>query len=409
MELSVYLARQPIFDAKGVIVAYELLYRDTDENRTQVIDNLHATARVLVNALNYIGLNTLTRGKIAFIKVDDKTLADDIILSIPPPHFVLEILESSRIDDPLLKRVTYLKNRGYRFALNLYSEEAQENPKYKPLLDLVDFVKVDLQQSDPVAAMKRLRSYPIECIAEKIEDDEQFEAAKKAGFHLYQGYLFAKPHILKKERVDPDSSSILELIYLLKTNAAMEQIIAHFNASPYLTVNLLKFIRLREGLTPEAIASVEQALILIGRERLAGWLELLAYAYGDREHEGEEYAKNLSQQAKQRACLMESVAKRTSKSSKFVEAAYMTGLLSMSEALFQDGFESLTKQMHIDKNIADALVKRNGDLGQLLELAIAVEQDNLNKINSILGQIYLSQEALNQCMVESYRNSSAAV
>ena len=406
MELSVYLGRQPIFDLKGHIVAYELLYRDTDQNSTTVTDNLHATARVLVNALNYIGLNTLTKGHIAFIKVDDKTLRDDIIDSVSPTHFVLEVLESSHVDEALLRRIASLKTKGYRFALNYYSDDQTFLSKFEAMLKLVDFVKVDLQQSDPEDVMRKLKGYNLECIAEKIEDEAQYETAKNAGFKLFQGYFFARPFVLRKERVDPDSSKILELIYLLKTNAPLDELIAEFNASPYLTVNLLKFIRLREGLTPDAIASVEQALILIGRERLSNWLELLAYASTEEERDDAPYAEQLSQQARQRAALMETLAKKVNRSGRFANAAYMTGLLSMSEVLFQDGFEALIKQMHLDRNIADALVKRNGDLGQLLELTIAVEQDNSNKIHSILGQLYLSPEELNRCMIESYRHTT---
>jgi EAL and modified HD-GYP domain-containing signal transduction protein len=407
MELSVYLARQPIFDLKGQIVAYELLYRDTDQNATSVTDNLHATARVLVNALNYIGLNNLTKGKAAFVKIDDKTLKDDIVHSIAPTHFVLEILDHSEVDEALAKRVAFLKGKGYRFALSLYSDETLMNAKFKPLLELVDFVKIDVQQTAPKKAIDMLKGYGIACIAEKIENNEEYEAAQHAGFELFQGYLFAKPHLLKKERIDPDSSKILELIYQLKSNAPMDDLIATFNTTPYLTANLLKFIRLREGLESDVIESVEQALVLIGRERLTNWLELLAYAYGDDIEEGGPYAEQLSQQARQRASLMESLARKINRSGRFASAAYMTGLLSMSEVLFQDGFESLIKQMHLEKNIADALIKRNGELGQLLELSIAVEQDDTRKIHSILGQLYLSQEALNQCLVESYSRNAA--
>ena len=118
MELSIYLGRQPIYDLKGNIAAYQLLYRNTDENSTSVDNNMQATARVLVNALNYIGLNSLTKGKTAFIKVDHKTLLDDIIYSIAPSHFVLEILEDSVISTELLRRIKYLHAKGYRFALN---------------------------------------------------------------------------------------------------------------------------------------------------------------------------------------------------------------------------------------------------------------------------------------------------
>ena len=90
MELSVYLAHQPIFDRHGQVFAYELLYRDTHDNAAHVSNHLHATARVLVNTLNYVGLQTLTNGRIAFIKVDDTVIMDKIVLTVPPRSFVHE-------------------------------------------------------------------------------------------------------------------------------------------------------------------------------------------------------------------------------------------------------------------------------------------------------------------------------
>ena len=409
MQLSVYLARQPIFDMRGQIAAYELLYRDTEANSTTVENHLHATARVLVNALNYIGLNTLTKGQIAFIKVDDKTVMGEVVHSIAPSHFVLELLEDSQLDEGVVARIAQLKKEGYRFALNHYGGDAAIASRFAPLLPYVDFVKVDLSQhDDPRALIASLKRYDITFIAEKVEEEAVYDRAKQAGFMLFQGYLFSKPFIFKKERVDPEISLILQIIYLIKTNALLDEIIGKFSESPYLTVNLLKFIRLHEGLAADAIASVEQALILIGRERLANWLELLVYAYGEDEKEGVEYAKHLSRQATQRAYLMEELARKVNNSGKFARAAYMTGLLSMAEAMFQDSFATLLKQMNIDKNIASALIKRNGELGQLLELVIAVERDDIRNIHSILGQLYLSQESLNACMVASYQRSAAA-
>lgn len=408
MQLSVYLARQPIFDRNGQISAYELLYRDTHNNSASVSDHRRATARVLVNALNYVGLNTLTKGHIAFVKIDGRTLMEEIVNSISPTHFVLEILESSEVDEALVRHVAHLKSRGYRFALNHYSSDSALAAKFTPLFEHVDFIKVDLSQHhDPETLVSSLKRYNFDFIAEKIENEGMFETAKSAGFHLFQGYFFAKPFMIQKKRVDPDSSLILGIIYLIKTNAPLEEVLARFNASPYLTINLLKFIRLREGLSADAISSVEQALILIGRERLASWLELLAYAYADDEAEGPEYSKHLSQQATHRAYLMEELARKINSSPKFSLAAYITGLLSIAEAMFQDSFDTLLKQMHVDKNIASALIRHNGELGQLLELVIAVEEDNIHDIHSILGQLYLSQEDLNSCMVTSYQRCSA--
>jgi EAL and modified HD-GYP domain-containing signal transduction protein len=407
MESSIYLGRLPIYDNNKNIYAYELLYRNTDKNSAAVNDNLHATARVLVNALNYIGLNNLTRKKIAFIKADDKTLFDDIIYAISPGHFVLEILEHSVISSELLHRIELLHKKGYRFALNHYLDSDTFHMHFQSLLPIVDYVKIDMsKQQNPLDVLPRLSKYSLHYIAEKIEDEEDFKRAKDAGFHYYQGYYFSSVNLFKKEKIDPDSSLLLELIYLLKTNATIDALIEKFDASPYLTLNLLKFIRLHEGLTHQSVASIEQALVLIGRERLVNWIELMLYAHDEESEEESNYARQLSVQAKQRACLMEELARHIKKSEKYAHAAYMTGLLSVSEVLFRDKFSDLIKQMHIESTIANAL-KKSGELGQLLQLAIAVEMNDLGTVNSIIGQLFLSQKELNKCVMLSYRRSSS--
>lgn len=55
------IGRQPILDRNGDIVAYELLFRSGSSNHAAVTDNTLATASVLSNALNSIGLNRLKK------------------------------------------------------------------------------------------------------------------------------------------------------------------------------------------------------------------------------------------------------------------------------------------------------------------------------------------------------------
>lgn len=409
MRPSIYLGRLPIFDNKRTIYGYELLYRDTDENSAVVSDNLHATARVLVNALNHIGLNSLTRKKLAFIKVDDKTLFDDIIYAISPEHFVLEILEETTFSTELFERIKKLHKKGYIFALNHYRDTGAFHLRYQALLTLIDYVKIDLNdQQDLPTLLKNLDKYDLKYIADKIEDEEAFQKAKEAGFDYYQGYYFSNVNLFKKDKLDPQYSLLIQLIYLLKSDSTMDVLIEKFNESPYLTLNLLKFIRLHEGLGSQSIASLEQAMVLIGRERLGNWLELMLYAY-DKENEPESnYAKQLSLQAKQRAYLMEELARHIKGSEKYAHKAYMTGLLSVSESLFSDKLSDLVKQMHIQSDIANALLKRKGGLGRLLDLALVVETNDLETIKLITSELSLEQHELNECMLISYRRSSSA-
>lgn len=407
MELAIYLGRQPIYDLKGNIFSYELLYRDTGENSTSVHNHIHATARVLVNALNYVGLNNLTKGRKAFIKVDHTAILDNIILSIAPSHFVLEILEDSLVTPELLERIRTLHAKGYRFALNHVSKKPEFIQQLEPVLGLVDYAKINVSETDePAKVISTFKKHNVTFIAEKIEDDAEYELAKSLGCELFQGYLLSKPLLIKKERIDPDNSLLIEIIYLLRTNASLDELLEKFNKSPYLAINLLKYIHMNEGLDKDSIASVEQALILIGRERLRNWLELMIYAYDEGSKEEEKFAAQISQQANQRAALMEELAHRTKSSERFAHAAYMTGLLSMADTMFQNGYMDILKQVHVDKNIADALIKKNGELGQLLQLATAVERDDIHTINSICGQLYISQNTLSQCLLASYQRSA---
>lgn len=411
MEFSVYLARQPVFDETGDIFAYELLYRDTASNSAEVENNLHATARVLVNTLNYIGLNTLTQGHTAFIKVDETILRDDIIDAISPAYFVLEILESTVITTDLVQRIRALHARGYRFALNRCRYDHDFLLRFQSLLDLIDYVKIDIQKSEEVAEiLSVLSDYSFKFIAEKIEDRDTLERAKAYGFTYFQGYYFSTPDLLKRDNFDPDSSLLLDLIYLLKIKASLEDLLARFDTSPYLTINLLKFIQLNEGLAHDAVSSVEQALVLIGRERLGSWLELMFYAGGENSLFKENvHAMQLTQQALQRAYLMEELAYIATKSTHFSHMAYMTGIISMAETMFHDSQTRLMEQIKLDKHIVDAVLSHKGDLGRLLQLVIAIEKNDLLRVSALILDLDISERELNKSLLDSYRRSSIAL
>ena len=411
MELSIYLGRMPIMTADGELFAYELLHRSTEENYTVVNDDLHATARVLVNALNYIGLQTLTQSKPAFIKVDDKAIFDDLILCISNKHFVLEILESSFVSSSLVKRVKELHEKGYTFGLNHYEINADFILHFKELLPYLSYIKIDIKKNNRdkiITALKNLDTSNICLIAEKVETMDDFEWSREAGFDYFEGHYFSKPRIYSHESIDPDNQTLLELIYLLKSEASFEEIINIFNTSPYLSINLLKFIHLHHGNGEEKIASIEQSLILLGREKLTYWIELMIYAQKDNADTEDNITSPLGQIARSRATLMEELAHLISNTTKSVSSssAYLVGILSLAEAIFQNSFEQLFEQMNLDRSISSALINKEGNLGELLKLCIAVENSNFIEINKCLSKFDLSQNQLNKAMMQSYQRTS---
>lgn len=406
---SIYLARQPIFNERGDIFAYELLYRNTESNSAVVDDNLHATSRVLVNTLNYIRPDTLTQGLKAFVKVDETFLMDDIVYTISPNYFILEILQSTVITSYLLDRIYLLHKKGYRFALNHYSARKDFIRHFHSLLEVVDYVKIDISDSfDPSEIILSLKNYDCKTIVEKIEDETRFTLAKACGFHYFQGYYFCVPDLLSNVNFDPDKNLLHDLIYLLKTQAPLDEIVLKFYKSPYLTINLLKFVKRNKTLEHESVSSIEQALLLIGRENLNSWLDLMYYANdksGVKEYTNETLQINL--QVLQRAYLMKEIAYSVKKNAHFSNMAHLLGILSVGDIMFHESYNELMKQITIDNEIASALVHKKGILGRILELAIAIEKNDLLLISSNIVELNLSERELNTALLNSYQRSAA--
>ena len=149
---------------------------------------------------------------------------------------------------------------------------------------------------------------------------------------------------------------------------------------------------------------------LIGRERLSSWLELMFYA-GEEKNVLEEntHAKQITQQALHRGYLMEELAYMMKKSTHFAHSAYVTGILSMADSMFHENFTRLLEQIKVDYHIADALLRQKGELGQLLQLVIAIEKNDLLRISALILETEISERSLNKALLDSYRRASMAL
>lgn len=192
----VFLGRQPILDRRQQVIAYELLYREGSGNEARVSDDAQATARVIGHLFRDFGINTVLGRCEGFINVDAETLMSRRIESLPKARVVLELLETVRVDEDIVRRCRELKQQGYRLALDDFSAYHE---CYEPLLEMVDIVKIDILELDRVALaslVRRLRLYPARLLAEKVESWEIAQRCLTLGFDFFQGFLFGRPTVL---------------------------------------------------------------------------------------------------------------------------------------------------------------------------------------------------------------------
>jgi len=118
VEIRAYVGRQPIFDRALDVIAYELLYRDSDANTATFVDGDRATGQVVLNTLIEIGLEQVVEQHDAFINVSASYVMDGFCEALPSERVVVELLEGSESTPQLVEALKRLRLKGYRVALD---------------------------------------------------------------------------------------------------------------------------------------------------------------------------------------------------------------------------------------------------------------------------------------------------
>lgn len=284
MQTLAYLARQPILDREGKTFAYELLFRDSPSSDTAIIaSDLQATAQVLENILNSIGLTRLVGNSKAFINCSREILLDNLFGLLNPDRFVIEILEDVPVDEKLIRAIQRHKSLGFELALDDFIMNDEYISRFEPLFQYVSYVKMDLVDNTPEAMVKAAQFFKeknIKLLAEKVEDEATYRLCEKAGYDYFQGFFFAKPEIVTGQKIDATSAAILQIIKLLRTRPSLEVLCDKFDRHPDISANLLQFVNSDVRNKP-VIENVKNAIVWVGMKHIQEWLTIMLYAHLD--------------------------------------------------------------------------------------------------------------------------------
>lgn len=391
------IGRQPILNRNEEIVAYELLFRSAASKTAEVTDSSQATASVIINTLTAFGIEDILGKHKGFINMELELLMDDALLLLPKEQVVLELLETLEVTPELVERCRFLKDEGFTLAL----DDHEYSPIYHELYEIVEIIKADLTLSsmESLADMvNQFAPYHLQLLAEKVETKDQFKQCLDMGFHLFQGYYFAKPSVMEKKKMDDSGSTLLKIMRLLGEDAEQIEIDSAFRGDPALTYKLLLLVNSVGIGTRVKIETVRHAIAILGRQQIKRWMQLALFANND--HRGME--SPIVDMAAVRASLMENLAncypslKGYQDSS---EKAYMAGILSVLESVYDIPMDEVVEKLNLSEDIKDALVGRHGSLGKLLHLVELLEEmeydelgDQLDEMNTSIDDVLASQK-----------------
>ncbi|HEY7985511.1 MAG TPA: EAL domain-containing protein [Methylophilaceae bacterium] len=395
---EIFLGRQPILDAQQGTFAYELLFRSGQHLTAGVTDDLLASATVIINTISELGLDSVLENHAGFINVSRSLLMGDVLELLPHNRIVIELLETVEIDNDVIERCRQLKAQGFRLAL----DDFEYTPVYDALFPIVDIIKFDVMLSSREEITKTLtilKRWPhLKMLAEKVETQEEFDYFKTLNFNLYQGYFFAKPSVLSTKKSNPNQITLLRALGLLMSDAEVDEIERPFKESPDLMLGLLRLVNsVGMGLTRK-IGTLHQALVILGRQQLQRWVQLLMYAKS-----GNTAAGPLMQMAAVRAKTMELLSQhhvdKRYASQEATDHAFMTGILSLVDAALGVDINEILDQLGLIDEVRQAILNREGFLGKLLLLVEKCETEEFDAVAELLKELNISPVQLSDAQL----------
>jgi EAL and modified HD-GYP domain-containing signal transduction protein len=387
--MDVYVARQPIFNHRKKLLAYELLFRDGTANYVPGIDGDVATSTVLSNTFFSIGMDTLLGGKLSFINFTQNLLTRKIPLLLPKQTTVVEILEDIKPTADLIEACREMARKGYAIAL----DDFVYTPELDPLIEMANIIKFDFRIStlDEIDSyLKRLpqKRRPI-LLAEKVETYEEYQAAKEMGFSLFQGYFFCKPEIVQGKEVPGEQLNLMQIIVEVNNPhfkfENVEQLIA---PDVNLSYRLMRYINSAFFAKSQRIASIKQALVYMGQKEIRRFISLIGISNLAKGKPGE-----LVRAACIRAKFCEQLAELSE--TKVPEAELFTlGMFSLIDAILDQSMKKVMAQLPLSKNIKSALVDGNGELIGYLSLVECYEKGQWDRVSTICQSLQIDERKL---------------
>lgn len=402
--LDIFIGRQPIFDSKGNIYAYELLYRNSSSNEYPNIDPEKATIELLIHTFLTVGIDQVAGRYKSFINFSEKFFEQGLINQLDPNLIIIEILENTKITPLFIERVKSLRKLGFKFALDDYVIE-EYSDLHEELFKLVHFIKVDFLHSttsDRLRLKSLVKKHPhITLLAEKIETMEQYEEAKKLGYLLFQGYFFAEPEIIKSKDIPLNYPLHMRLLHKLnEPEPDIDEISLLIMHDLSLSYKLLRYINSLAFGIPEQIKSIKQAVMLMGLNEARRWLRiLLLHHLGDGQGKGRERALVDTSLTIAKICELLAKYKKKPNSDEY----FLTGMFSLLNVILKRNWDHVLPKLSLSDEIANTLRGEETEIQPYLRLSDAIVRFAWDEVDKYAKKLEIPESELSKISIEAHK------
>ncbi len=391
------ICREATLNRDQRVAGYEFMLRKgmRDRVRAQSRRIHHVYNEVVIRNLLQFSIHKLLGHRQAFITLIDSFLTNPLIDQLPGQGVVLTVLpidDANDVFDPasLVSRVSELKHRGFAFAL----KECFEGPHFALLAPHVNYFIVKTAQHSPAdlkdVAERLIRQPNAILIARDLESFDDFELCRRLGFALFQGPFVTSREDWTGNQAGPQTLRVCDLLNQLRREAETAELAGLIKQDAVLSYRLLRYINSAASGLRQPVNSIEHALVLMGRQKMYRWLTLLLFGSA----ELSPHAVVLQETALARARLMELAGSRVVLPAER-DGLFVTGLFSMLDLVLQIPLPEALKPLNLPDAINAALLRQEGPYAPFLELALACESFDPDRIEAAAARCGIEMSDVN--------------
>ena len=387
MPADIFVSRQPIFDGQLRVTAYELHHRTGRLAGIGGTDSRAASLQMLDHTILAIGLDPLIGHRVGLLTIPTSALLSGQITALPADRVVLHLPAPATQESDLVAACGTARRAGFRLAIAARGRAIPDE-----LLELASYVSVDcrgLAADAAATAVTHLARHGAQLYAKHLGSYHDFTAAQAAGFHYFQGPFFAEPELFTTRELAAASHALTRLmaeVHRADLNLdALESLIASDVA---LSVKLLRYLQSAGLGWRHEVSSIGQALRVLGQRATAKWASLVAMTMLPVAKPPELFTTALI-----RAQLPEEIGGVALGDDRRPDL-FLVGLLSILEALLDQPMARLTQGMALSRETQAALLGETSPLTPYLQIAIAYDQGNWEKVDQIAASLGIRTAAL---------------
>jgi EAL and modified HD-GYP domain-containing signal transduction protein len=356
---------------------------------------------VLLRHLGALGGESLLGSRLAFVALSSASLGHPELLRLPVENLVvtLDAVEAASDAAATEPQVAALRARGLRLNWRWQPAADASSGFWLPL---ADFVEIDIGGFDGLLLRRRIAEFKQagtrharQVIAGGVDSFDEFNFCYQAGCDFFRGPFVSTREAWKPRPSEVNRVRVMQLLNDFRAGAETTRLAAEIRQDPVLTFKLLRFINSAAFGLQKEVTSIEQALVLLGRETFYRWLSLLIFDFKD-----PGYAEwLLIEQALTRGRLMELLAAEQGR--RDGNDLFLTGLFSLLDRLLGRPLPEALAELTLPQPIRAALLYDEGDYAPFLRLALACEQRDGHGLDAATAACGTDPEALGRHMLSA--------